>query len=95
MTKAAPMVTDTGAPSSITDAMAKAKKGGTGGSTPISIRLDNETLSRIQRLASGDVPKGPLSASYVEMTITQLIRAALDIGLDQLEREHGIAPPKK
>ena len=57
----------------------------------IAIRLDRSLLRRADRLTQGEeLERGPFSASYLSVTRTDVLRAAVKIGLAKLEEDHGL-----
>jgi hypothetical protein len=57
--------------------------------TQLSVRLNAETLSRVDALRIPDRPGEPI------LSRAALLRQAIDIGLDALERSRGTTNPTK
>ncbi len=73
-------------------AVARAKKGAREGSTSqISLRVEDELIARADALTDREkLTKGPFSLDYVRASRADVLRAAIIIGLEQLERDHGL-----
>jgi hypothetical protein len=58
---------------------------------PVPLRLEEEVIERLDRLARAMSER----AGGVEVNRSSVMRTVLDRGLDVLEKELGVQPPKK